>query len=67
MWQAMSDDKSRGKGQDHHHGHGRPHGQDLTGGAFIADPDTIVSGRTITDWAAKWTTWGCKLQPIPIH
>jgi hypothetical protein len=58
MWQAMSDDKSRGKGQDHHHGHGRPHGQDLTGGAFIADPDTIVAGRTITDWAAKWTTWG---------
>ena len=42
-----------------HHGvHGNQHGQDLSDGAFIAGPDAIVSGKTISDWAESWTTWG---------
>jgi len=64
-----SDEHSNHHGR-HEHRHKPPHhdkswsyshkldGQELGNGIAILDPDSIVRGKTISEWAENWTAWG---------
>lgn len=54
----VREDSHRSHG-DSRHGHSdQPQGQSVDGGAIVVDPHSVVSGKTISEWAERWTTWG---------